>query len=157
LEKTRAEIAELKKKTGSPAPELEARDKEITSLKERLAKFDVELDPKFKEFDKKAEDARELVYQLLKESPVVNDAIIKQIKEYGGPDKTNLSKLFEAMKDPSLQKMVETKILDIKTANLERDRAVKATQLPTLRPRTRRKKKSNRITRLLNSFEKSSG
>lgn len=128
LEKARTQVAEFEKRSKQPAPELEAKEKELTDLRAKLAKLDVTMDPKFTEFDKKAGDARELVYSLLKESPVVNQAIIDEIKKFGGPEKTNLSKLFEAMKDPALQKMVETKILDIKTANIEKERAVKATQ-----------------------------
>jgi hypothetical protein len=128
LAKVQSRVKEFEDKSKTPAPELEAKEKELTELRQRLAKFEVDLDPKFQEFDKKANDAREIVYGLLKESPVVTDALIEQIKKYGGPDKTNLSKLFEAMKDPSLQKMVETKLLDIKTANMERERAVKSTK-----------------------------
>jgi hypothetical protein len=99
---------------------LEAANKELADLRAWRAKLDVDADPKFKEFDSRMEKSRDTIYELLKENPLVTQKTIDQIKSYGGPDKSDLSKLFEAMKDPTLQRMVENKILDIKTAHIER-------------------------------------
>jgi hypothetical protein len=128
LEAAKKQSQELEQRTKTPPPELEAANKELADLRAWRAKLDVDADPKFKEFDSRMEKSRDTIYELLKENPLVTQKTIDQIKSYGGPDKSDLSKLFEAMKDPTLQRMVENKILDIKTAHIEREQAVKATK-----------------------------
>jgi hypothetical protein len=128
LEAAKKAAQELEQKTKTPPPELEAANQELADLRAWRAKLDVEADPKFKDFDTKMDKARDTIYELLKESPIVSQKVIDQIKSFGGPDKSDLSKLFEAMKDPTLQRMVENKILDIKTAHIEKEQAVKATK-----------------------------
>jgi hypothetical protein len=128
LEAAKKQSQELEQRTKTPPPELEAANKELADLRAWRAKLDVDADPKFKDFDARMEKSRETIYELLKESPLVTQTTIDQIKKYGGPDKSDLSKLFEAMKDPTLTRMVENKILDIKTAHIEKDQAIKATK-----------------------------
>lgn len=128
LETIRKTSKELEEKSKAPAPELEAANKELSELRAWRAKLDVDADPKFKDFDKQMDKNRDTIYELLKQSPVVSQKVIDQIKSFGGPDNSDLSKLFEAMKDPTLQRMVETKILDIKTAHIEKEQAIKATK-----------------------------
>lgn len=128
LDALKKSAQELEQKTKTPPPELEATKKELEELRQWRAKLDVDADPKFKDFDAKMEKSRNTIYDLLKESPVVSDKVIEQIKKFGGPDKSDLTKLFEAMKDPTLQRMVETKILDIKTANIEKQQAIQETK-----------------------------
>jgi hypothetical protein len=128
LDAAKKQSQELEQRTKTPPPELEAANKELADLRAWRAKLDVDADPKFKEFDSRMEKSRDTIYELLKENPLVTQKTIDQIKSYGGPDKSDLSKLFEAMKDPTLQRMVENKILDIKTAHIEREQAVKATK-----------------------------
>lgn len=128
LEAVRKSSKELEEKSKAPAPELEAANKELAELRAWRAKLDVDADPKFKDFDKQMDKSRDTIYELLKQSPVVSQKVIDQIKGFGGPDNSDLSKLFEAIKDPTLQRMVETKILDIKTAHIEKEQAIKATK-----------------------------
>ena len=128
LTAAKKQAAELEQKSKTPAPELEAANKELAELRAWRAKLDVDADPKFKDFDDKMNKSRDMIYALLKENPLVTEKTIEQIKGFGGPDKSDLTKLFEAMKDPALQRMVENKILDIKTAHIEKEQAVKATK-----------------------------
>lgn len=126
LAKSQKQSQEFEQKTKTAPPELEAANKELAELRAWRAKLDVDADPKFKDFDARVETSRQNIYDLLKESSLVTDKVIEQIKGFGGPDKSDLSKLFEAMKDPTLQRMVETKVLDIKMANSEKTRAIAA-------------------------------
>jgi hypothetical protein len=50
--------------------------------------------------------------------------VIEQIKKYGGPDMVNLSKLFESIKDPTMQRLVESKVADIEMAKYNREQAI---------------------------------
>lgn len=122
IEKLRNEI----KAAGKPTPEILAKEKELEEHRAWRAKLDVDFDPKFKEFDKSIESARDFIYAQLKKSPAVTDDIVAKIREFGGPDKTNLSKLFEAMKDPTLQRVIESKVSDILMATYNKDQAIKS-------------------------------
>lgn len=126
LEKVRKENEDLKTKVGSVrqlTPELEAELKELRDFRNRL---DVEADPKFKEFQKTVASSQEFIYAQLRKSPVVDDKVIDEIKKYGGPEMVDLSKLFEKIKDPTLQRLVESKVADIEQAKWNREEAVKS-------------------------------
>lgn len=117
-------VAELETKVNAPLPE---------DIKKRLdeadlfrAKLDVEADPRFKVNVKKIEAAHDFIYAQLKKSPVVNDALIEKIKAMGGPENANLSKLFEQMGDPVVQRLVDSKVSEIETIKYEQDRAREA-------------------------------
>lgn len=124
LEKTREELKSIKEASSKPSTEQLEKEKELQELREWRAKVDVDFDPKFKEFDKGIESARDFIYAQLKRSPVVTDEIINQIKQFGGPDKTNLSKLFETMADPTLQRVIESKVSDILMARYNKEQAI---------------------------------
>jgi hypothetical protein len=126
LEKVRKENEDLKTKVGSVrqlTPELETELKELRDFRNRL---DVEADPKFKEFQKTVASSQEFIYAQLRKSPVVDDKVIDEIKKYGGPEMVDLSKLFEKIKDPTLQRLVESKVADIEQAKWNREEAMKS-------------------------------
>lgn len=132
------------------AQDLTARDKEIADLKKTLAereeklknpvpkeildeleegrvfraKLDVDVDPKFKELDKGIDAAREFCYAQLKKSPVVTDATIEAIRKAGGIDNISLAKLFEAIEDPTMQRLVESRVADIEQRKYEKQQAI---------------------------------
>lgn len=124
LEETRKKLAEAEAKLqAGPDP---AITKELEELRQWRAKLDVDADPRFNEFDKTAEASREFIYAQLKKSPAVTPETIEQIKKLGGPENVNLEKLFAAIKDPTLQRIVESKVADIEMAKFNKDQAIKA-------------------------------
>lgn len=124
LLKVKDELAAIKKAAASPTTEQLEKEKELAELREWRGKLDVDFDPKFKEFDKTIDSAREFIYAQLQKSPVVTPEILAKIKQYGGPDKTNLSKVFEAMGDPTLQRVIESKVSDILHTRYNKEQAV---------------------------------
>lgn len=124
LGKLRDELAAIKKQAGQPTTEQLEKEKELEDHRAWRAKLDVDFDPKFKEFDKTVEQNREFIYAQLKKSPMVTDAIIEQIKKFGGPDKTNMSKLFESIGDPTIQRVIESKVSDILMADYAKTQAI---------------------------------
>jgi len=124
LLKTKEELAAIKKAAANPTTEQLEKEKELAELREWRGKLDVDFDPKFKEFDKTIESARDFIYAQLQKSPVVTPEIIAKIKQFGGPDKTNLSKVFESMGDPTLQRVIESKVADILHARYNKEQAV---------------------------------
>ena len=124
LMKTREELEAIKKAAANPSTEQLEKEKELAELREWRGKMDVEFDPKFKEFDRTIESARDFIYAQLQKSPVVTPEIIAKIKQFGGPDKTNLSKVFESMGDPTLQRVIESKVADILHARYNKEQAV---------------------------------
>jgi hypothetical protein len=126
LEQKLAEVekanAELTTKLKDPVPPEVL--KELEDHRKFRAKLDVDLDPKFKEFDKAVTSAEEFIYAQLKKSPVVTEAVIADIKKYGGPENVNMTKIFDAIKDPTIQRLVETKIADIAQQKFNKERAI---------------------------------
>lgn len=121
------EIEALKAKldaAGKPTPEVLETQRELEEHRQWRAKLDVDFDPKFKEYDKGISQSREFIYAQLAKSPAITPAVIEQIKKYGGPDMVNLAKIFESVKDPTLQRLVESKVADIEMAKYNRDQAV---------------------------------
>lgn len=117
-------VTELEAKANAPLPE---------EIKKRLdeadlfrAKLDAEADPKFKVNMKKIESAHDFIYAQLKKSPVVTDAIVEKIKALGGPENADLSRLFEQIKDPVVQRLVDSKVAEIETIKYEQDKAREA-------------------------------
>jgi len=126
IEKLRKEIAERDEKLKNPLPP--ETEKEIKELREWRAKLDVDADPKFKEFDKGIEQTREFIYSQLSQNPNVNPALIETIKKHGGPEMIKWDKIFDGLKDPTLQRMIESKIADIEMAKFNKAQAVKASK-----------------------------
>lgn len=123
------QIAELKKQIDAaknPTTETLQKEKELEELRQWRAKVDVDFDPKFKEYDKTVEQSREFIYAQLAKSPAFPPEVIAQIKKYGGPDKVNLVKLFATANDPTLQRMVESKVADIHQTTYNRDKAIES-------------------------------
>lgn len=111
LEAEKAEVArklqEAEDKLKNPIPP--EVDQELKALREFRAKLDLEADPKFKVFDKDIQAANDFIYAQLKKSPVITDEIIADIKKYGGPENVNMEKILEAVKDPLIRRLVESK------------------------------------------------
>lgn len=122
IEKLKAAVEAAKK----PSPEIQAKEKELEDLRQWRAKMDVDADPKFREYDKTIDGHREFIYAQLRKNPLVTPETIEQIKRYGGPDAVKMDKLFEGLKDPTLQRIVESKVADIVQLQYQREQAVKA-------------------------------
>jgi len=125
------QIEELKKKTQDleaklSAPVPDEIMKELEDLRQWRAKLDVDADPKFKEHEKTISMSQEFIYAQLRKFPNITDEVIAKIKKNGGPENVNLEKIFEAMGDPTIQRLVESKIADIEMAKFHRDQSVKA-------------------------------
>lgn len=123
IEELTKQLTEAQEKLKNPVPP--ETEKELSDLREWRAKLDVEVDPKFKEFDKSISQTEEFIYTQLRQSPVITDKVIDEIKKYGGPDKVDMAKLFEAIKDPTMQRLVESKIADIAMARFNKQQAIK--------------------------------
>lgn len=122
IEKLKKENADLAAKLKDPIPPETL--KELEDHRNWRAKLDVETDPKFKEFDKTVSAAQEFIYAQLRKSPAVTDEIITKIKSHGGPENVQLEKIFEAMKDPTIQRLVEAKVADIEMAKFGKQQAI---------------------------------
>jgi hypothetical protein len=122
------EIATLKaqiEKSKNPSTEQLEKEKELEDLRQFRQRLDVDLDPRFKEHDKSIAQNREFIYAQLLKSPNITSAVIDQIKKYGGPDMVDMSKLFESVKDPTIKRLVESKVADIEMSKYNREQAVK--------------------------------
>jgi len=125
LEELTKQLTELKAKLEQGDP---ATQKELDELREWRAKLDVDADPRFKEFDKQVSASQEFIYAQLRKSPVITDEVIAEIKKHGGPEFVNMAKIFDAIKDPTLQRIVESRIADIEQTKFNREEAIKATK-----------------------------
>jgi hypothetical protein len=122
LTKVQDENKKLAESAKAPiTPELE---KEITELRQFRAKLDVEADPKFKEFDKEISGAHDFIYAQLKKSPSISDAIIDEIKKYGGPEKVKMEKVLDSVNDPMIRRLVESKLAEIEMTHYKKDQAI---------------------------------
>ncbi len=126
LEKIRKENADLKARVEGTKPLTPDVEKEIESLRDFRNRLDVEADPKFREFNTKIASTQEFIYAQLRKSPVVTDEVISEIKKYGGPEKVHLAKLFEKIGDPTLQRIVESKVAEIEQISWAKEEAVKS-------------------------------
>lgn len=124
IEELKKKNQELETKVKTPVPEEVTR--ELEDLRQWRAKLDVEVDPKFKEYEKTISTSQEFIYAQLKKSPKITDETIAAIKKHGGPENINLTKIFEEIADPTIQRLVESKVADIEMAKFHRDQAVKS-------------------------------
>jgi hypothetical protein len=121
------EIEKLKQQVEAaknPTTDQLEKDKELEELRQWRQKLDVDFDPKFKEHDKTISQQREFIYAQLSKSPVITPEVINQIKKYGGPDMIDMGKLLTSVKDPTIQRLVESKLADIEVAKYNREQAV---------------------------------
>jgi hypothetical protein len=121
-----AQVKERDEKLKDPVPA--EVHKELEDLRSFRAKLDVEADPQFKAFDKTIASSQDFIYSQLKKSPAVTDGVIDQIKKIGGPEMCDLSKVFDAIKDPTIQRIVEAKVADIEHAKWQKEEAIKTTK-----------------------------
>ena len=126
LEAKLQEFEKQVEQSKAATPEQLQQQKELEELRQWRAKMDVDFDPKFKEFDKSISQQREFIYAQLAKSPAFTPETIEQIKKYGGPDNVNLAKLFEAARDPTLQRLVEAKVADIEMAKYNKTQAIES-------------------------------
>lgn len=115
---------ELEDRLKNPIPENVT--KELEDLRQFRARLDIEADPKFKEFESSISKTREFIYAQLLTHPAIKEDTIEAIKKYGGPENVNFAKIFEAIKDPSLQRTIEHALTDIEKAKFSKAEAVKA-------------------------------
>lgn len=124
LEAIRKKLEEAEAKANQgPDPELQ---RELEDHRSWRAKLDVEADPKFKEFDRQVATSQEFIYAQLRKSPNLPTGTIEKIKEYGGPENVNLEKIFTALKDPTTQRIIESKVADIEVAKFSKEEAIKS-------------------------------
>lgn len=140
IEELNKQLAEAQEKLKNPVPpEIEA---ELKGHREWRAKLDVDADPKFKEFDKMITSTQDFIYAQLKKSPKITDKVIEEIKKHGGPENVNMAKLFESIQDPTMQRIVESKVADIELTKFNREQAVKAAKENVSQYMTERQKAS---------------
>jgi hypothetical protein len=128
IETLTKKISELEQRINTPSTEQMEKDKQLEEMKLWRAKLDVDFDPKFKHFDHQINEARDFIYAQLKQNPVVTPELLEKIKAFGGPENTTMTKLFEAANDPALQRIVESKVADIKMLQYQREQALKSTK-----------------------------
>lgn len=128
LETLKKEYEAAKAAQGKPSPEQEQLAKEAEELRKWRAKMDVEFDPKFKEFDREAEQGRDFIYSQLRKSGAVTEATIDKIKALGGPDKVNMKPVMDVLNDTTSQRLVEASLADIEKAKYRREQAVAQTK-----------------------------
>lgn len=122
LEELSKQLTELKAKLEQGDP---ATKQEIEELRNWRAKLDVDADPKFAQFDKQVSQSQEFIYAQLRKSPVITDEVIAEIKKHGGPEFVNMAKIFTAVNDPTLQRLVESRIADIEQTKFNKTEAIK--------------------------------
>lgn len=126
IERLKKEVAERDERLKNPLPP--ETEKEIKELREWRAKLDVDADPKFKELDKGIEQTREFIYAQLLQNPNINPGLIDTIKKHGGPEMIKWDKIFEGLKDPTLQRIIESKIADIEMSKFNKAQAIKSSK-----------------------------
>jgi hypothetical protein len=124
IDKLKKEKAELEAKLKDPIPS--EVTKELEDHRTWRAKLDIETDPKFKAFDKTVSESHEFIYAQLLKSPAVTPDIIEKIKSHGGPENVQMEKIFEAVKDPTIQRLVESKMADAAMAKFAKEQAIKS-------------------------------
>lgn len=101
---------------------------ELEDHRQWRAKLDVEADPKFKEFDKQVTSAQDFIYAQLAKSPHLPSDIVEKIKKLGGPENADLTKVYAAIKDSTLERIVQSKVAEIEQAKWSKQQAIDATK-----------------------------
>jgi hypothetical protein len=121
IEELKLAVLERDEKLKNPVPpELDA---EVKELREFRAKFDIEADPKFKDFDKRAEASREFIYSKLSENPNLGKDVVDAIKKHGGPENVQMEKIFAAMADPSAERLISARLAEIEMEKFNKQQA----------------------------------
>jgi hypothetical protein len=124
LIEARAELEEAK--AASSKPLTAEVEQELTALREFRAKLDVDLDPKFKEFDTKLAAAHAFVYAQLSRSPNITPEIVEKIKSLGGPDQVKMEPILDSVNDPVVRRLVEAKLAEAEMIRYDKGVAVDA-------------------------------
>lgn len=124
VEELTKQIDEIKKQSGQPTKEQLELQQELEEHRKWRAKVDVEVDPKYREYDNTIKSATDFIYAQLKKHPSISDAVIDEIKKYGGPDKVKLDKVFELIKDSQTEGLVKAKLADIAVTRYNKDQAI---------------------------------
>jgi hypothetical protein len=120
---------ELTTRVSTPTTQQLEAEKQMKELSEWRAKLDLKFDPRFTGFDKQVSDIHDFVYaQLRKRADVVGENVIDEIKKFGGPENCNLEALFTKLKDPVLQRIVESKMSDALMLSHNKEQAMKDTE-----------------------------
>lgn len=118
-------IKEKDEKLKNPVPPETAA--ELAELRTFRAKFDIEADPKWKEYDTKAKATNDFIYSQLRKHPsVITDEVIKEIEKNGGPVGVNMDKILDAIGDPTTKRIVLSKLADLEQNSFEKEQAIKA-------------------------------
>lgn len=128
MEALKKSLADKEAAAGKLPADVETQLKEAEELRKWRAKMDVDFDPKFKEFDKDAEQKREFIYAQLKKCPAITDATLEKIKKLGGPDKVQMKPLFDALNDTVSQRLIESTLAEIEMAKYKKEQAVAETK-----------------------------
>lgn len=105
-------------------PELK---KEVEDLRAFRARLDIEADPSFqKQFDGKVTQAREFIYSQLKSTGKFGDASIKKIVELGGPENVDWDDLFKQIGNPTVQRLIQSRLDEIEVTKFDKQRALDA-------------------------------
>jgi|SRR5712664_26330 len=118
------QLADAAEKLKNPVPaEVE---KELADHRAWRAKLDIDADPKFQSFDKTISESQEFIYAQLKKSPLIPDDVIAAIKKHGGPENVKMENIFKSINDPTIQRIVETKIAEIEQTKWSKEQAIKS-------------------------------
>lgn len=129
LEAANKQLAEFQERAKNPSTKELELQKQVEDLSGRLAKLDVDIDPKFKNFDDKIKAGKDFIYDQLRQAGVVDEAVIKEIEKYGGPHKVKMEKVYEALaKDQVATDIVKSKIAELVTTQYEKDKAIQNTK-----------------------------
>lgn len=120
------QLKDLEEKVKTPVSD--EIHKELEELRSFRSKLDVEADPKFKAYDKEIKDNHNFIYSQLLSTGKITQEHIDQIKKYGGPSKVNLEKIFEAINDPGVRRIVESKVADEAMLAFKKEQAIKETK-----------------------------
>jgi hypothetical protein len=123
-------LKEQEEKLKNPIPvELENELKELRSFR---AKLDIEVDPKWKDFEARSGNTSEFIYaQLKRHGGVVDNDTIEQIKKLGGPLGVNMQKILDAINDPQTTRLVQAKLADLEQIRFDKEQAIQAAKSNT--------------------------
>lgn len=146
IAKLEAQLSQTEEKLKTPSEEQIQKERELEEHRLWRSKMDVEFDPKFKSYDKNISETRDFIYSQLQKSPAVTPELIEQIKKYGGPDQTNMTKLFEAINDPVIQRVVESKVAEIEMSKYQKEKAINEAKANVSNYLTERKQQFEQAT-----------
>lgn len=146
LDEATKKLEDYAKQTGQPTKEQLEMQERLKEHEKWRAKLDVEADPRYKEFDNTIKAAQDFIYAQLKQHPAITDAVIAEIKKYGGPEKVKLDKIFTAINDEQTATLVKAKLADIAVANYNKNQAIDAAKQNIEQYMQEKQTESQRVT-----------